>query len=473
MSTKRFALSAKFAVKFSAEFAATNAARIAATAALVVLMAVMVLMMTACSAENGGSNGSAGEPAAEESAEGAEAGSAEGAEGAEAGSAGSGSGEAVVKDQTTGDGAVEGLPEYKLTGETDLPGNFFLSFVYSRNIVMLDGKGNIVWSKHEEQPDKDAHTGWWDFKKHVIDGKTYYSYHDQIWTYDNYGFLGYAPGERVILDEDFNEVKRIKFEKSDVVEKDAPLDGHDFLMIDLDHYILSGYIKDTVKNNPDYPDGSSVVYSYLQEVKDGEVVWDWKSVDYPELYKLTVTDGDPTANDFANKKTDVPDYIHFNAMRIDDDGDLICSFRNLSTILCLDRTKQDDQIKWKLSGKADEFGLAGDQKTSCQHYVTLDGEYISAFSNGNDKERTRLLAYKIDKEKKAAELVRMNYIQGKYSSACGSLQHISDELYTIGWGRTENDAECMSVYDFAAGKKLMSIELANKDNFTYRCVYYE
>ena len=38
---------------------------------------------------------------------------------------------------------------------------------------MLDGKGNVVWSKHEEQPYEGAKTGWWDFKKHVINGKIY------------------------------------------------------------------------------------------------------------------------------------------------------------------------------------------------------------------------------------------------------------------------------------------------------------
>ena len=75
-----------------------------------------------------------------------------------------------------------------------------------------------------------------------MNGETYYSYHDHTGTYDNYGLTGYGPGERVIMDKDFNEVKRITFEASDVVEKGAPLDGHDFLMIDLDHYILSGYI---------------------------------------------------------------------------------------------------------------------------------------------------------------------------------------------------------------------------------------
>lgn len=368
---------------------------------------------------------------------------------------------------------AEGLPEFDVSGKTDFKGNFFLSFVYSRNIIMLDGKGEIVWSKHEEQPWKNKMTGWWDFKKHEVDGKTYYSYHDQIGTYDNYGFEGYAPGERVILDENFKEVKRIKFEKSDVTKKGAPLDGHDFLLIDLDHYILSGYIKDTIHNHPDYPDGSSVVYSYLQEVDNGKVVWDWKAVDYPELYDLTVTDGSPTANDFANKETDVPDIVHFNAMRLDDDGNLICSFRHLSTILCLDRKKDKDQIKWKLSGKADEFSLADEQKTSCQHYVTVDGNNITVFNNGNKTRRTRILSYDIDQKKMKAKNVRSYYIGDKFSSACGSAQRIGGETYVIGWGRSEKDGDCMTVYDFLKGKNLMTIKLKNPNNFTYRCVYYK
>lgn len=368
---------------------------------------------------------------------------------------------------------AEGLPSYTVTGETDLPGNFFLSFVYSRNLIMLDGKGNVVWSKHEEQPWEGVNAGWWDFKKHVIDGKTYYSYHDQIGTYDNYGFAGFAPGERVILDENFNEVKRIKFEKSDVTEKDTPVDGHDFLMIDLDHYILSGYIKDTIYNHPDYPNGSSVVYSYLQEVKDGEVVWDFQSVDYPELYALIDTHGSETANDFANASTDVPDIVHFNAMRLDDEGNLICSFRHLSTILCLDRTKETDQIKWKLSGVGDEFGLAEEQKTSCQHYVTVDGNNITVFSNGNNTGHTRVLSFDIDPENKTTKNVRAWYLDGKFSSACGSAQRLHDELYVLGWGRAENDSDCMTVYDFSKGEELLTVNLENPNNFTYRCVYYE
>ena len=44
---------------------------------------------------------------------------------------------------------AEGLQGISVKGSTDLPGHFFLSFAFSRNLIMLDGKGNIVWSKRQ------------------------------------------------------------------------------------------------------------------------------------------------------------------------------------------------------------------------------------------------------------------------------------------------------------------------------------
>jgi len=367
----------------------------------------------------------------------------------------------------------EGLAEFTVTGSTNLEGNIFLSWVYSKDIAMLDGKGNIVWAKHEDVGEDGVNAGYWDFKKHVIDGNVYYSYHDQDSSADKYGLPGYAPGERVIMNSNFKEISRISFEASDTVTKGHLIDGHDFLLIDLQHYIMSGYIKDRVYNIEGYPDGSNVIYSYLQEVDNGEVVWEWRSIDYPELYSLTVTEATPTANDFANEEVDAPDYVHFNAMRLNDDGDLVCSFRHLDTILCLDRTTLTDQIKWKLSGNADEFGLSDSQKTSGQHYVTVDGDTVTAFDNHNLTEETRIVTYTIDTDKMSLEDFESYRIDGKYTSACGSAQRLYGNTFAIGWGCAENDNECFCIYDFDTDKRLISITLKNPQSFTYRCVYYE
>lgn len=59
-------------------------------------------------------------------------------------------------------GMIDEKAEIIVTGETDLPGHFFLSFPFSRNLIMLDGKGNVVWSKYE--PFGDQPGAFWDFK---------------------------------------------------------------------------------------------------------------------------------------------------------------------------------------------------------------------------------------------------------------------------------------------------------------------
>ena len=82
-------------------------------------------------------------------------------------------------------------------------------------------------------------------------------------------------------------------------------------------------------------------------------------------------------------------------------------------------------------------------------------------------------APRIDPETRTTYLVKTYDVEGKFTSACGSVQRVQDETYVIGWGRSENDAECLSVYDFTTGEELLSVTLPNKNNFTYRCAYYE
>ena len=103
---------------------------------------------------------------------------------------------------------AEGLPKITVKGETNLPGHFFISFPFTKNLIMMDGKGNIIWSKHEPTPSTLAISGLWDFKKHIIGGQTYYSYHDRKAEFDNFGLAGFGPGERVILDSKFNDDQR-------------------------------------------------------------------------------------------------------------------------------------------------------------------------------------------------------------------------------------------------------------------------
>lgn len=123
--------------------------------------------------------------------------------------------------------------------------------------------------------------------------------------------------------------------------------------------------------------------------------------------------------------------------------------------------------------RGDEFGLDEEQKTSCQHYVTVDGNYLTAFDNNNRGKLTRIQSYSLDVPQRKLQAVRSYSFLDKFSYACGSVQHLPNDLLVIGWGWQTKGNECMSVYDMKQGKKLMSVSLLNPKNITYRCVYFD
>ena len=103
----------------------------------------------------------------------------------------------------------------------------------------------------------------------------------------------------------------------------------------------------------------------------------------------------------------------------------------------------------------------------------MDGSYITVFDNGNRNGTSRVVGYCLDAEEKVLKAFRSYTLGGKYSEACGSAQHLYDDVYVIGWGATMVDPEAMTVVDIATGETLMSVSLKNPMNSTYRCLYFE
>ena len=72
-----------------------------------------------------------------------------------------------------------GIPEINASGRALIPGHFYLSFIYLRLIMKYDNTGDVVYYRFEPThlSGTFSEQGYWDFKKHVFDGKTYYSFH--------------------------------------------------------------------------------------------------------------------------------------------------------------------------------------------------------------------------------------------------------------------------------------------------------
>ncbi len=415
----------------------------------------------------------------------------------------------------------ERIPSLTIIGDSGLPGNFYLSFISVPAIIQLDGSGNLVWADEapaKAEPLPESYTipdgqefpdgrGWWDFKKTIgTDGKVYCNCHAKVDDANNYSVSGYHPGKRVILPEDYIDRKELNLLTDPDckcltllpdneypnygIDQDNYVDGHDFLLFTPDHYILSSYRFDQDSNS---------VYSYLQEVEEGKVVWRWSSILYENLSAFT-SDSSKAEEPY----TDVVDSVHFNSMCLDSDGNLICSFRHVDTIMKISRGKNAPsgvgEIIWQLSGDKDEFGLTEEQKTDHQHYVRREDDYgrtieqndiggacvggvtkLTCFDNQNTSRKTRLVRYEIDQNAKTCVAFDGKEIYKKYSSACGSVQYIGNGICVVGWGKAEcelitDERDCMTVYDFkkeVQEQELMTVVLNSHRgyNFTYRCVY--
>ena len=181
-------------------------------------------------------------------------------------------------------------PKYIASGTAQIPGDFYLSFIYQPLIVKVDNGGHLLYYRFEPTDYNGTfqELGCWDFKKHVFDGKIYYSYHAPDWKFGSKATTGYVPGMRILMDDHYNPIDTIHAlaSRDGYLPDGSPLDGHDFYFFSPTHWIASAsYIKRELH------DGTTRAVAYLQEVDNGKVVFDWWSSRHPELKTM----GSPTS----------------------------------------------------------------------------------------------------------------------------------------------------------------------------------
>lgn len=328
----------------------------------------------------------------------------------------------------------------------DNPDPGFYYYNLANYACKMNTEGELVYWRYAGKG--DIVSGGVDFKRTEVDGKVYYSYLFGNES-DASPFLtdvGYGRMQALVMNESYEVIDVVStLLPYDDISDNVSLENHQFTVIGDNHYILSAYVGKRSNNfteNVKYSkQGARVVACILQEIKDEEVVFHWDSTRYPELYDISVED-----NDYYNATAYWSDYAHFNAVAIDPkDGNWVCSFRNLDTILKIDR--KTGEIIWKLGGKQDEFGLTDKQKFSRQHDVrfTSDGS-ITLFNNGNvegsvKNGQTSIMKFMLDEEKKNVIAFNNYQVEGDFSPFMGSAQELDDGKYVIGWGyRTSTNA---------------------------------
>jgi hypothetical protein len=207
-------------------------------------------------------------------------------------------------------------------------------------------------------------------------------------------------------------------------------DFHELLVLPDGHVLLMIYDEQTVDMSQIVAGGvptATVLGLVVQEIDTQDnVVFEWRSWDH---IPITSTYEDVTA--------DRIDYVHGNAIEVDDDGNLLISSRHLSEITKIDRNT--GEILWHLGGKSNQFTFTNMERPfSYQHDIRRwPNEHITVFDNGNhnDPQYSRALEFSLDELKKTATLVwDYRNTPDTYARAMGSARRQPNGNTLIGWG---------------------------------------
>jgi len=222
-------------------------------------------------------------------------------------------------------------------------------------------------------------------------------------------------------------------------------DTHDLQILPDGHALLMAYDYKTVRMDTIVQggDSSATVIGLIVQELDGDknVVFQWRSWDH-----FLITD----ATEDINLTASLIDYVHGNAVELDDDGNLLVSCRHMDEITKINR--QTGEIIWRLGGlksRNNQFLFINDEITfSHQHDIRrLPNGNITMFDNGNlhTPRFSRSLEYQVDEINKTVSLVwDYNNEPQTYSRAMGNTQWLQNQSTVIGWGWSLGDALALS-----------------------------
>lgn len=158
---------------------------------------------------------------------------------------------------------------------------------------------------------------------------------------------------------------------------------------------------------------------------------------------------------------------HGNAIEIDNDDNLLVSFRNSDEITKID--SRTGEIIWRLGGKKNQFTFTNDplQSFSHQHGVRrLPNGNLILFDNGNlhSPPESRAVEYRLDEQRKIVELVwEYRHQPPLYGFALGFSQRLANGNTLISFGTAQRVIEVDQ-----AGTKRWELAILGSQIFVYR-----
>lgn len=276
--------------------------------------------------------------------------------------------------------------------------------------------------------------------------------------------------DQVELDGAFQEVARHR--TVGLVDTD----GHDVVVADDGSRYLLAYEPDA---------GTGLTDAVIQQLSPtGQVLFEWNSRDHVDVASESVVVG----------RTNAADYAHVNSIQVMADGDLLVSFRHLSSVFKIARTEHDGfqvgDVVWRLGGHLSDFtftNLQGDPDGGpcAQHTAAeLPNGHILMFDNGawaqeplcidpsdvtgdvTSRVPTRIAEWAIDETTHEATLVWSFSMPTRYAIFAGSAERLANGSTLVGWASSpesvasEVDASGDLVWDL--------VRTSSPSYFTYR-----
>ncbi len=248
-------------------------------------------------------------------------------------------------------------------------------------------------------------------------------------------FSGNVPGpgeelRHMVLDDNFAVVDSFKMKNG------YETDFHEFLLLPNGHAMMMSYhtiiydMSTIVEGGR--PDASLVINIIQEQDLNKNVVFEWRNIDY---IPITESDLDLTAPRI--------NYGTINAFKVDDDGNILVSFRNHSEIMKISRAT--GEVMWRMGSPRGEYTFIGEHEENAPYYfarqhniVRLPNGNISIFDNGqfHTPPYSRAVEYSIDEVNKVATMVsEWRYPDGNiFCATAGNAQQLPNGGWFIGYG---------------------------------------
>ena len=235
-------------------------------------------------------------------------------------------------------------------------------------------------------------------------------------------------GDYVIMDDSYREIARFSS-----AGHRRP-DFHEVLLTDHGTLLVTAYETVSADLTPVGGPSNGLLYGGLVQelaVPSGRLLWEWRSLDHVDVTETMTADqmGSPF------------DYFHINGIDVADDGNLVVSARNTSTVYKISR--RTGEVLWRLGGRRATSRWARGRSSAsstirgCMRAVTRSACSTTARGPGRDRPESRALVLALDTRRMQASLKReIRHRRPLFAFATGANQLLPNGNRLVTWGIT-------------------------------------